>query len=750
MPAFAQSTPTATTASTETDAAATAAAAAKKQPAQDAVSCNGTLSSLWNPGVCIARALFAGIAAFLIFIGVWFLTACGLLFETILKYTVVDFASMFNLIKEPVNAAWTAIRDISNILIIGFFTFIAISTILGSQEYGAKKLLARVLIIAVLINFSLLFTKIIIDASNFTALQFYNASLANVDANAAGAATAVTGVSGQAQVPLSVSGASGVQIQSNGIAGNLITYLGVTGFADSYNKIREQQEKNDNAIYGLALGLLAFIFLSAVGLVFLYGSFLLVSRAILFILLLITSSGAFSTYLIPKLSENYGFAQWSKALFSNALLAPVLMMMLWVTLTVGASISSGIGSKGTIGDLAQNATSSGNIAALFSYLLILGLLFASFKLASSFSTGIVGFNFASMLTALPILGALRAAAPILQNTVGARFARKSMDTDDRIDSIKTSMANKNLSSGERLALQKDLLHAFHEKHKYDARAKSTFDALNTRLGQTIAKATSLPAGLTKQTKTNYADSAKAIADHAAKEAASATISKGDARDALEKLNENQKKQLETQRDTASQLVKAAESVAQQQKSAEGIDSEHKTALDRARQIEDEVSRKKVDIENRHASGSITRQQRDAELRQEDAKIKDAHGLVKTLQSRMDVIDKPIQEAKAQLAAAHDQVKALNNQMEEDAKGMVIQSTKNAQDFAAAIVHERKGNFIPRFFGQTVEDNTIAQMARGVAKKKVKAKGIKEKQLAEREILEDAGETAAPAGGDAQH
>ena len=38
----------------------------------------------------------------------------------------------------------------SNIVIIGMFTFIAIATILGITEYGYKKMLSRVLIVAVL------------------------------------------------------------------------------------------------------------------------------------------------------------------------------------------------------------------------------------------------------------------------------------------------------------------------------------------------------------------------------------------------------------------------------------------------------------------------------------------------------------------------------------------------------------------------------------------------------------------------
>jgi CBS domain containing-hemolysin-like protein len=80
------------------------------------------------------------------------------------------------------DVVWMAFRDLANILIIGIFVFIAISIILGLEQFGQKKLIARVLIIAILINFSLLFSKIIVDVSNLVAFQFYK-GMVGVDEN---------------------------------------------------------------------------------------------------------------------------------------------------------------------------------------------------------------------------------------------------------------------------------------------------------------------------------------------------------------------------------------------------------------------------------------------------------------------------------------------------------------------------------------------------------------------------------------
>jgi hypothetical protein len=69
--------------------------------------------------------------------------------------------------------AWTVVRDLSNIFFIIVLLYIAIELILG-MGHDAKKMIVQVIIMALLINFSLFFTEIIIDSSNILALIFYN------------------------------------------------------------------------------------------------------------------------------------------------------------------------------------------------------------------------------------------------------------------------------------------------------------------------------------------------------------------------------------------------------------------------------------------------------------------------------------------------------------------------------------------------------------------------------------------------
>ena len=65
-------------------------------------------------------------------------------------------------------------RDLANMFFIFILLYIAIATILEIAAYNAKALLARLIIVALLLNFSLFFTRVIIDASNIWGSAFYD------------------------------------------------------------------------------------------------------------------------------------------------------------------------------------------------------------------------------------------------------------------------------------------------------------------------------------------------------------------------------------------------------------------------------------------------------------------------------------------------------------------------------------------------------------------------------------------------
>lgn len=69
--------------------------------------------------------------------------------------------------------AWAVVRDLSNLFFILILLYIALQIILD-LGHDAKKMIVKVIIIALLINFSMFFTQVVIDSSNILALIFYN------------------------------------------------------------------------------------------------------------------------------------------------------------------------------------------------------------------------------------------------------------------------------------------------------------------------------------------------------------------------------------------------------------------------------------------------------------------------------------------------------------------------------------------------------------------------------------------------
>ncbi|MBI5457623.1 hypothetical protein HY971_02775 [Candidatus Kaiserbacteria bacterium] len=387
-----------------------------KEAVSAATTCNGFWNYWSSPISCTGRLVGVVIASLLIAVTSWLLEISGLLFNWTLNYTVVEFGNFFTgNVKQGVEVGWTVFRDIANIIIIGIFTFVAISIILGLKEFGQKKMIANVLIIAVLINFSLLFTKMIVDASNFSAKQLYDAT--NIGGqNAQNAQVANIGATlGKDDVSYKFTDA--------GVAGAFIGLMGVTSGAQTFKTLDAGADALNNGWMAFLHGLFSATLFLAAALVLLYGSFLLISRAILIIFLMITASAAFASYLIPAWAgSSYGWKTWWSSLLKVAVFAPLLMLFLWITISMAKALRP---HGGTLGGLLSEPTKAVNLESLFIYIIVLGMLFFSFKLSSLFASRIGGFSMASMVPGIG-LGLAGLATGIVGRTLGGWTASRGL------------------------------------------------------------------------------------------------------------------------------------------------------------------------------------------------------------------------------------------------------------------------------------------------------------------------------------
>src|SRR3989338_11385480 len=120
----------------------------------------------------------------------------GVILNFIVKFTVVEMAQHLKEIGT-IDTAWKTIRDVANMGFIFVLLYAAIKTILGMGD-NTQKLIVNIVVVAILINFSLFFTKVVIDASNVLSTFFYDAiapgSLTDTSLN--------TGLSSQLMRPL--------------------------------------------------------------------------------------------------------------------------------------------------------------------------------------------------------------------------------------------------------------------------------------------------------------------------------------------------------------------------------------------------------------------------------------------------------------------------------------------------------------------------------------------------------------------
>lgn len=762
-------------------AAKVAGATVNSITATGQTTCNG-LTDFWNnPTTCIARSasIYAGTG--IIWIASWGLTLAGLLFNWVVTNTVLQFSSVVTAnVVTAINTAWSAFRDISNIVIIGMFTFIAIATILGSVNYGAKKMISRVLIVAVLINFSLLFTKIIIDVSNFTAIQFFAAA-----ANTPNCSQCST-LNQQTSSSVSTNSQSGASGATTGIAGAFLYYAGAQSFGDTRTALSKIAADPQNGgwytlTYGVFIGILELV----AAVVLLYGTFLLIARALLMIFLMVTSSIAFATYLLPSNWQgNFGWDAWWNALLKNAVFAPLLGILLWVTLTIAQAYNAT--ASGSLGALVADPTQSSlNVAALFGYILVIGMLFVSIRIASSFASQIGGFNLAQAIAASPLTQGSRLGGFIGRRFVGnwaygkeeSRFGDAKKARDDAAE------ARRKGDFGAAKDFDKLAASNLRSAARYGKVAHSSLNLMNAGISKAVTKAIGLSGGAAGQSAKGAESAAAAIkrrADEAAKLGSKVAPSEDDKRRVREEaektittLREGQKAEKEAIQKSAEQNAAAVKELADQEKST---NSEHQTAKANADSAErvgkDLAERHKAEVKNltqqieaeigagkdrARATLDTRNAQHKNEMAEQDNRIKEArehlervNQSIETKKFKIDTPNGPLEtslkEARARVEERKEDLKEFNKQTKSVIQNEVRKATNTLTESAAAITKEvahTQGTILERTMGAfTGENHHVAE----AAAHKYRSKNSNNGKISEL-IKEGAKEHGAPRAGD---
>ncbi|MFA6463758.1 MAG: hypothetical protein WCV55_02005 [Candidatus Paceibacterota bacterium] len=248
-----------------------------------------------NVGFDVQNCLYQALYYALFWPISWLVGMAGWLFDFVFTQTVVEMASGIKKIGG-IDIAWKVMRDLSNIGFIFILLYLAISTIIGAGEHDVKKTLSKLIIIAILLNFSLFFTKAIIDASNILAIAFFKAIVITGD----------DGLGSAFMHAFRLQGLFGTSTSSG---------EGVAASSQSFAVI----------IGGIITMLVATIILLASLMMF-------IKRYVILILILVFSPLAFAGMVLHQ-TEHY-VQEWWSTLFKEAFFAPIYMILIWISFTI--------------------------------------------------------------------------------------------------------------------------------------------------------------------------------------------------------------------------------------------------------------------------------------------------------------------------------------------------------------------------------------------------------------------------------
>ncbi len=376
----------------------------------------------------------------------------------------ISLDSTITIQSEFIPQAWGVVRDISNIFFIFILLYVAVQTILG-MGHETKKMIVQVVLMALLINFSMFFTKVVIDSSNILALIFYNKLDARTGTTPSNNERDITGA-----------------MYKNFDATTLLT-------KDTIEKIKHPKvggktiTENEAMPFGPTMGIMfiAGTIMLFAAYVFFVAGFSFLGRLIELWILIIFSPFAFMSSTLPILSGiNYiGWKNWMERLLATSFMAPIFMFLLYFIFLLLPHTASFVHGDGIVSIM---------LSVLIPALLILALLLkaVSFAKKGGGYFGELTTKGATLAGGLALGAATGGVAMGLRGTMGKHYTNIAND-----DKLKRQASGLEGTKKEQATAQKRLALA-------NAYANSSFDFRQTGFGKFAEKASgmNLSKGLT--------------------------------------------------------------------------------------------------------------------------------------------------------------------------------------------------------------------------------------------------------------
>lgn len=392
------------------------------------------------------------------------------LIDLALEIGVNLMSQIVNSEANSVKTSWEIFRNLANVGIIFTILFIAIKTILRSSGYDGKVLLGRVIIAALLINFSFLFGAIVVDVSNEMSLTIYEKVKEITNQGNEGGKAKLGSFMLEKADPAFFQSAIASDLDPNAQEFYNETFNDTqnqTGEASGFQKIVAGVM---NLAIGYILGTIANFVLAAVLFI---SIFMIFARIIIILLLLVVSPIAFAAMILPntqKLSR-----EWWESLIGQSFFLPAFLLFL----VVGLKIAGNLPKQNAVDGADQLQLGLSSYAAvftpvIFNYMMVIGLFIAALmaaKKVQSMGSAAVGKISTSITSATG--GAVAAAGSFAgRNTIGA--GASALSKNEKVQDLLRKMPP--IIGG---TLGKNL----------EGIAKNSFDARNSRAFKGVASAT---------------------------------------------------------------------------------------------------------------------------------------------------------------------------------------------------------------------------------------------------------------------
>ena len=329
---------------------------------------------------------------FAVYIPTNFAYAAGYLFNAALQLALNSASYALNFLS----LGWTIVRDIANLTFIFILIYIAYIIIMRAESSGTMKMLAWVIAMALLINFSFFITRMVIDAGNILSVQFYNAI--NIP-------NSIPSPLGTQQCPPNcikdLTGGIMDAVKVQGILGDKSFAAFMASSGNSLGSF------GTNVLVQTLVFVSVGIFLSLLGFVFLIVGIKFMVRIVVLWLTIVASPLAFAAHALPNNKKVMGYYQmWQDNLIQSAFFPAIFLFLFFI---MNLFLQALAGGKGLVPDIfnavAQiNTSGAGNVEAGISVIanvgvrmgLVIVLLYFAMKASDSFSA--MGSGMANSVT----------------------------------------------------------------------------------------------------------------------------------------------------------------------------------------------------------------------------------------------------------------------------------------------------------------------------------------------------------------